>query len=132
MIILTDLRGDRKRRKREHRILLLGCGEAGKSTFIKQMRIIHSEGFGDGERQDTKEDMADNIYTAITTLMNNMTFAEEEQFHSDEEAGAAFNRIEAMTSKTVESVYNRADDIKMIWEHPIIQAVFSRRNQVRS
>ena len=50
----SDLRADEKRRQREHRILLLGCGEAGKSTFIKQMRIIHSNGFTDEERMAFK------------------------------------------------------------------------------
>ena len=44
MLVFVDLQNDRKRRQKEHRILLLGCGEAGKSTFIKQMRIIHSSG----------------------------------------------------------------------------------------
>ncbi len=53
-LILTELRADEKRRQKEHRILLLGCGEAGKSTFIKQMRIIHSDGFSQGERRAFK------------------------------------------------------------------------------
>ncbi len=52
--IEKDLRAEEKRRQREHRILLLGCGEAGKSTFIKQMRIIHSDGFSQEERMDFK------------------------------------------------------------------------------
>ena len=50
----AELKADEKRRQREHRILLLGCGEAGKSTFIKQMRIIHSDGFTAEERMAIK------------------------------------------------------------------------------
>ena len=49
----------------EHRILLLGCGEAGKSTFIKQMRIIHSGGFSDREKLEIKRAIANNILSAV-------------------------------------------------------------------
>lgn len=32
----------------------LGTGEAGKSTFIKQMRIIHGQGYSDRDRAEFK------------------------------------------------------------------------------
>ncbi|KAJ8091038.1 Guanine nucleotide-binding protein alpha-2 subunit [Marasmius tenuissimus] len=41
---------DAKKFKRECKILLLGSGESGKSTVVKQMRIIHKDGFPDVER----------------------------------------------------------------------------------
>ncbi|KAJ3560476.1 hypothetical protein NP233_g10817 [Leucocoprinus birnbaumii] len=40
-----SLEEDNKRLKRECKILLLGSGESGKSTIVKQMKIIHQGGF---------------------------------------------------------------------------------------
>ena len=54
----------------EHNILILGCGEAGKSTFIKQMQIIHAEGLGDDKKRLEKKPLiAANIVSAIFTLI---------------------------------------------------------------
>ncbi|KAF5322853.1 hypothetical protein D9619_002293 [Psilocybe cf. subviscida] len=47
---------DGKRFKRDCKILLLGSGESGKTTIVKQMKIIHKEGF-------TKEELA--LYISI-------------------------------------------------------------------
>ena len=67
----TALRDSAKRRAKEHCILILGCGEAGKSTFIKQMQIIHANGLGDNkERLEKKPLIAANIYSAIFTLID--------------------------------------------------------------
>ncbi|ESK81537.1 heterotrimeric g-protein alpha gpa3-like protein, partial [Moniliophthora roreri MCA 2997] len=41
---------DSKEFKREYKILLLGSSESGKSTIVKQMQIIHKDGFPDNER----------------------------------------------------------------------------------
>jgi len=39
-VFIPDLKHERKKRSKEYRVLLLGCGEAGKSTFIKQGSIL--------------------------------------------------------------------------------------------
>ena len=49
----------------------MGCGEAGKSTFIKQMQIIHAEGLGDDKKRLKKKPLiAANIVSAIYTLID--------------------------------------------------------------
>lgn len=47
--------------KRLVKILLLGAGESGKSTFLKQMRIIHGQDFD----QKAKEDFRATIYSNV-------------------------------------------------------------------
>ncbi|KAG6827076.1 guanine nucleotide-binding protein subunit alpha [Tricholoma furcatifolium] len=44
-----QLEEDGKKYKRECKILLLGSGESGKSTIVKQMKIIHQSGFSQSE-----------------------------------------------------------------------------------
>ncbi|VDP45827.1 unnamed protein product [Heligmosomoides polygyrus] len=47
----NDLKADGERAAREVKLLLLGAGESGKSTIVKQMKIIHETGYSDEERK---------------------------------------------------------------------------------
>lgn len=55
--------------KREYRkivrLLLLGAGESGKSTIIKQMQIIHVEKFNENVKQERRHDIRKNLREAI-------------------------------------------------------------------
>ncbi|XP_059139549.1 guanine nucleotide-binding protein G(s) subunit alpha [Physella acuta] len=55
-----------------HRLLLLGAGESGKSTIVKQMRILHVDGFGPEERKQKIEDIKRNVRDAILTITGAM------------------------------------------------------------
>ena len=57
-----------------HRLLLLGAGESGKSTLVKQMRILHVEDpFSAEERAEKKADIRQNVRDAILTLAQAMS-----------------------------------------------------------
>jgi len=47
--------------KRLVKILLLGAGESGKSTFLKQMRIIHGQDFDLQDREDFRATIYSNV-----------------------------------------------------------------------
>ncbi|EDM12965.1 guanine nucleotide binding protein, alpha 14, isoform CRA_b [Rattus norvegicus] len=63
--IERQLRRDKKDARRELKLLLLGTGESGKSTFIKQMRIIHGSGYSDEDRKGFTKLVYQNIFTAM-------------------------------------------------------------------
>ena len=91
----------------EHRILLLGCGEAGKSTFIKQMRIIHSGGFTEKEKLEIKMCIANNILSAVQTLLENSTTdAWSEQMENDARVIEALN-LKGVQPKVSETEIDR-------------------------
>ncbi|CAG8422404.1 unnamed protein product [Penicillium salamii] len=67
------LKIERKNANKTFKILLLGAGESGKSTIIKQMRILYSGGFSEGERRDTRAVIYDNIISAFKALLDIMS-----------------------------------------------------------
>ena len=131
----------KKKNKEGQRILLLGCGEVGKSTFIKQMHIIHGTGLGDvSNRMDKKPLIAGNIVSAMATLVREMSYVQENQLHDIEELSEAVGRLSRMPDFPQEStaqamryeeklVLDRADDIKLLWDCEPIQATYKRRNE---
>ncbi|KIW94307.1 uncharacterized protein Z519_05623 [Cladophialophora bantiana CBS 173.52] len=102
--IERQLRQDRRLESRTVKILLLGAGESGKSTIIKQMRIIHSSGFQDDERVQVKAVIFSNVVIAFRVLYeimqdegidfadeNNEAYAEYlENINADVDAHEAF------------------------------------------
>ncbi|XP_053716230.1 guanine nucleotide-binding protein G(olf) subunit alpha-like isoform X2 [Synchiropus splendidus] len=84
--IERQLQRERQAYKATHRLLLLGAGESGKSTIVKQMRILHVDGFNGltaaplshafREKQQKIQDIRKNVKDAIVTIvaaMNSLT-----------------------------------------------------------
>lgn len=70
--IEKQLRLDKKRADREVKLLLLGAGESGKSTVLKQMRIINSEGFSRTEREQWRVIIFNNLINAFQIIFGVM------------------------------------------------------------
>ncbi|VDO66054.1 unnamed protein product [Heligmosomoides polygyrus] len=58
--------------ERTVKLLLLGAGECGKSTVLKQMRILHNNGFTDDEVMQQKRVVYNNTVTAMHQLIKAM------------------------------------------------------------
>ena len=51
---------------------LTGTGESGKSTFIKQMRIIHGGGYTDEDKRSYAKLVYQNIYMSMQAMVRAM------------------------------------------------------------
>uniref|UniRef100_A0A915E609 Chondroitin proteoglycan 4 domain-containing protein n=1 Tax=Ditylenchus dipsaci TaxID=166011 RepID=A0A915E609_9BILA len=54
------------------KLLLLGAGECGKSTVLKQMRILHDHGFSEDEMQKQKAVCYNNTVQAMAQILRGM------------------------------------------------------------
>jgi len=67
--IESAIKDERKATNNKYKLLLLGTGDAGKSTFCKQMQVIHAGGFQDEESERFCEVLRDNCLTAMQSLL---------------------------------------------------------------
>ena len=58
-----------KKAKQELKILLLGSGESGKSTIVKQMKIIHQNGFTEQELFMYRITILKNVMDSVNAII---------------------------------------------------------------
>jgi guanine nucleotide-binding protein subunit alpha, other len=149
--IERQLRQDRKVEQKTVKILLLGmtksnplvaqeitlthsstgAGESGKSTIIKQMRIIHSSGFQEDERVQVKAVIYSNVVIAFRVLLEimqdeNLTFADEKtKVYADviEDAEADVDANQAFRDTKVK------DAMMGMWKDAGVQQAVSKSHE---
>ncbi|MCJ8728464.1 hypothetical protein PDJAM_G00004740 [Pangasius djambal] len=116
--------------KQTHRLLLLGAGESGKSTIVKQMRILHVNGFNAEEKRQKIQDIRKNVKDAIVTIVSAMSTLTppvplanpEDQF-----------RIDYIKSIAPLSDFDYPqeffDHVKKLWDDEGVKACYERSNE---
>ncbi|GES81333.1 guanine nucleotide binding protein, alpha subunit [Rhizophagus clarus] len=66
------IKEDEKRLKTEVKLLLLGAGESGKSTILKQMKLIHAAGFSSVEKETYRSIVFLNIVQSMHLVLEAM------------------------------------------------------------
>ncbi|XP_032425264.1 guanine nucleotide-binding protein subunit alpha-11-like [Xiphophorus hellerii] len=126
--IEKELKRDKKGLKKEVKLLLLGTGESGKSTFVKQMRIIHGSGYDESERKGFTKLVCQNIITAIQALIDamgtlNIDFADDENIsYADKLSPVESTEVYRLDSWQV-------DAIKRVWSDLGVQECYDRRRE---
>ena len=64
-----QLKSEKKSLERGVKILLLGAGECGKSTFVKQMRIIYGQDYSEQDRLNFRDTIYYNILKGCKILL---------------------------------------------------------------
>ena len=67
-----ELLADAKEVENIVKLLLLGAGESGKSTFAKQMKIIHGDGYSTDELNSFTSIIHDNMLTSMVQVIKAM------------------------------------------------------------
>ncbi|CAN9504544.1 unnamed protein product [Ophioblennius macclurei] len=126
--IEKQLRLDKHNFRRELKLLLLGTGESGKSTFIKQMRIIHGSGYSEVDRKGFTRLVFQNIVTAIQSLIEAMRTLRI-HYVDDHNAGHAekLSKVDATRVSMLESW--QVDAVKRVWSDHGIQKCYDRRRE---
>ncbi|KAM6902285.1 guanine nucleotide-binding protein subunit alpha-14-like [Xenentodon cancila] len=127
--IERQLRRDKKDFHRELKLLLLGAGESGKSTFIKQMRIIHGKGYNDADRKSFTRLVFQNIIAAIKSLIEAMKTL---QIHyvDDQNIGLAQKLSQVDETQDFQVLESwQVDAIKRVWNDHGIQKCYERKRE---
>lgn len=126
--IEKQLRQDKKNQRRELKLLLLGTGESGKSTFIKQMRIIHGQGYSDEDKLGYVALVYQNVITAIQSLtlaMESLKIAYKNP--ANPEHAKTMREVDPKNVTTFEHDYYIAT--KSLWNDQGMQECYDRRRE---
>lgn len=116
-----QIKQERKDANRKVKLLLLGTGDSGKSTFLKQMKIINKNGFTKSETDRYKRILRDNALRSIQVLCEQ---AERKEFKIPKKLQDAFQTVMNATELEAELV----PLIQKLWKSNVIQEVYHVRN----
>lgn len=84
-----QLKEDAERAAKDVKLLLLGAGESGKSTILKQMKIIHMDGYSKEDFEQYREVVYSNTIQSLATIIRAMETLNIQFASSDRERDAA-------------------------------------------
>ncbi|KJE89708.1 guanine nucleotide-binding protein G(q) subunit alpha [Capsaspora owczarzaki ATCC 30864] len=122
--IENQLKRDARDYRKEVKLLLLGAGESGKSTIVKQMRIIHGEGYSAKDCAEFKNIIYDNIVKSMQTLV-----IQAEKFELPLQHPELADKLKEYEGQQQVLFEEYADSVTQLWADPSIQETFDRKRQ---
>ncbi|KAJ3155593.1 guanine nucleotide-binding protein subunit alpha [Geranomyces variabilis] len=120
-----------KRDDKSSKILLLGSGDSGKTTVLKQMKILHGAGFSAAERAGYKRIIAQNILESMKALVEALEPLDLEL--SNPELKPIAKKVLKYEFPQSESAPPLSDEIvqaiKALWQDVGIQEALRNANQ---
>ncbi|ERT01591.1 guanine nucleotide-binding protein alpha-3 subunit [Sporothrix schenckii ATCC 58251] len=125
-----DLEEDSKRLRRECKILLLGSGESGKSTIVKQMKIIHLKGYSEDELFSYRPTVFKNLLECAKAVINAMRQFEIELESDEIRAYCDFLLDYSIGSGPQPSIDPKVGEaVLALWEDPVRGQLMERQTE---
>lgn len=120
---------DKQVLRRQVKLLLLGAGESGKSTFLKQMRIIHNYSFEPDQLLEYRACVFQNVLRGMKVLVDARRKLGIPWQHPSNDAHA--QRLLSYESNLepadAETFGRYAPSVRVLWQDGGIRAAFERR-----
>jgi guanine nucleotide-binding protein G(i) subunit alpha len=123
------LRADGEKSSREVKLLLLGAGESGKSTIVKQMKIIHEKGFSQDECYLYRPVVFSNTIQSMIAIIRAMGQLKVDFGHPDRAEDARMLFARAGSAEDGELTQELALIMKKLWKDSGVQECFSRSRE---
>jgi len=128
-----QLKEDAERASKDVKLLLLGAGESGKSTIVKQMKIIHQDGYSKEDFIQYRPVVYSNTIQSLGAIiramsMLNIQFNESDLEEREMDVARVLEVIQRM--KDTEPFDNQLlTCMKRLWSDTNVQACFMRSNE---
>nr|CAD2168485.1 unnamed protein product [Meloidogyne enterolobii] len=121
---------DRRNNESTIKLLLLGAGESGKSTVLKQLKIIHDNGFSDNDLLSKRNLVYGNVIQAMFFILSGMhklklAFASQ----SSQEHCRLIHAIMAKHAETEPMREHIYVALKELWTDKGVQSAMSRKSE---
>eukprot|EP01083_Nonionella_stella_P036919 100702_1 len=114
----------------KYKLLLLGAGESGKSTLLKQMRMLHGRQFDQSELMAAKPHLTQNVIEAMRTLAiySDILGDQGNDTKVIDDNKEIRDRVARMSDKQ-KFTREHYDDFAKLWADPHIKKTLEYRNQ---
>ncbi|KAM9793246.1 guanine nucleotide-binding protein subunit alpha-11-like [Syngnathus typhle] len=127
-LIDKNLKQEKKLNEKSIKLLFLGTAESGKSTFLKQIRILHGNGYTEAQRMTFIRLVCQNIITSIQALIEAMRVL---GVHYEEDSNIALGeRLSQVESQRVDRLEEwQVKAVKLLWSDRGLQRCYDRRRE---
>jgi len=124
-----QLREDRRQFERTHKLLLLGAGESGKSTIMKQVKLLYLGGFNAEEKNMYKLAIERNV---IQNMQGLLEAAQKWGIDIPCKEGIEFvSKLDEADGENFVISEKVRDCIKALWKEPTVQQAWRRANETQ-
>ncbi|XP_031430783.1 guanine nucleotide-binding protein subunit alpha-11-like [Clupea harengus] len=128
MEIQKILKHQKKKERKEIKVLLLGTGESGKTTFLKQMRIIHGNGYSEEDRRGFAKLVFQNVFTAVKAMTGAMATLRIPYANPQNEVYAKwFQDVDIRQVTQLDRGF--VDALRHLWADAGLRVCYSRRRE---